>query len=130
MDQRIIDLYHRFTHGGMNRRQFLDRLTEMVGSAAAAAALVPLLQNDYAKAAIVAPNDARLVSERVTYDSPKGKISGYLVRGKDKMVLEVTYGERQGGRRTGPGARSTTRPNGITLAGQAANIQDQGTDSQ
>ena len=84
MDQRIIDLYHHFTHGGMNRRQFLDRLTELAGSAAAAAALVPLLQNDYAKAAIVVPDDPRLAAERVSYDSPKGKINGYLVRPKDK----------------------------------------------
>jgi carboxymethylenebutenolidase len=30
----------------------------------------------------VAADDARLVAERVTYDSPKGKINGYLVRGK------------------------------------------------
>ena len=53
MDQRIINLYDRFTHGGMNRREFLDRLSELAGSAAAAAALLPLLQNDYAQAAIV-----------------------------------------------------------------------------
>jgi carboxymethylenebutenolidase len=68
----------------MNRRDFLDRLTELAGSAAAAAALLPLLQNNYAQAAIVAENDARLTSERVSYDSPKGKINGYLVRPKSK----------------------------------------------
>lgn len=84
MDQQIIDLYHRFTHGGMSRREFLDRLAALVGSTAAAAALVPLLQNDYAKAAIVAPDDPRLAVERVSYDSPKGKIGGYLVRPKDR----------------------------------------------
>ena len=84
MDQRIINLYDRFTHGGMSRREFLDRLAELAGSAAAAAALVPLLQNDYAQAAIVAADDARLVTERVTYDSPKGKINGYLARAKAK----------------------------------------------
>jgi len=84
MDQRIINLYHQFTHGGMSRRAFLDRLTEIAGSAAVAAAMVPLLQNDYAKAAIVAADDPRLAAERVSYDSPKGKISGYLVRPKDK----------------------------------------------
>ena len=27
MDQRIINLYDSFTHGAMNRRDFLDRLT-------------------------------------------------------------------------------------------------------
>jgi carboxymethylenebutenolidase len=84
MDQRIINLYDRFTHGGMNRRDFLDRLAELAGSAAAAAALLPLLQNDYAQAAIVAADDARLVAERVSYDSPKGKINGYLTRAKAK----------------------------------------------
>src|SRR5262245_46637362 len=82
VDQRIINLYDRFTHGGMNRREFLDRLAELAGSVAAAAALLPLLQNDYARAAIVAVDDGRLAAERVSYDSPKGKINGYLVRGK------------------------------------------------
>jgi len=84
MDQRIIDLYHHFTHGGMNRRQFLDRLADLVGSTAAAAALLSVLQSDYAKAAIVAPDDPRLAAERVSYDSPRGKVGGYLVRPKDK----------------------------------------------
>jgi carboxymethylenebutenolidase len=84
MDQRIINLYDQFTHGGMNRRDFLDRLTGLAGSAAAGAGLLPLLQNDYAKAAIVAADDGRLVSERVSYDSPHGKINGYLVRAKAK----------------------------------------------
>ena len=84
MDQDIINLYDRFTHGGMSRRAFLDRLAELAGSTAAAAALLPLLQNDYARTAIVSPDDTRLAAERVTYDSPKGKINGYLVRGKTK----------------------------------------------
>ena len=84
VDQRIINLYDRFTHGGMSRRTFLDRLAELAGSAAAAAALLPLLQNNYAQAAIVAADDARLAAERVSYDSPKGKINGYLVRPKAK----------------------------------------------
>jgi carboxymethylenebutenolidase len=84
MDQRIINLYDRFTHGGMTRRDFLDRLAEVAGSTAAAAALLPLLQNNYAQAAIVADNDPRLAVERISYDAPKGKISAYLARPKSK----------------------------------------------
>jgi carboxymethylenebutenolidase len=84
IDQTIINLYDNFTHGGMTRRTFLDRLSELAGSAAAATAMLPLLQNNYAQAAIVAENDARLVAERVSYDSPKGKINGYLTRAKAK----------------------------------------------
>ena len=45
---------------------------------------MPLLQNNYAQAAIVAANDARLVTERVAYNWPKGKINGYLVRPTEK----------------------------------------------
>jgi carboxymethylenebutenolidase len=84
MDQKIINLYDRFTHGGLNRREFLDRLAELAGSTAAAAALLPLLQNDYAKAAVVPPDDARLAIDTVTYDAAGTKISGYLARFKDR----------------------------------------------
>ena len=84
VDQKVINLYDQFTHGVINRREFLDRLAELAGSAAAAAALLPMLQNDYAQAAIVPADDTRLVAERASYDSPKGKINGYLVRAKVK----------------------------------------------
>jgi carboxymethylenebutenolidase len=84
MDQKIIDLYDRFTHGGMNRRQFLDRLAELAGSSAAAVALLPLLQNDYARAAIIAPDDARLSIDTVSYDAQGKPVSGYLARLKSK----------------------------------------------
>lgn len=84
MDQRIIDLYDSFTHGFINRRDFMDRLGIIAGSTAAATAMLPLLQNDYALAQIVPENDARLVAETVSYDAPGGKVSGYLVRMKEK----------------------------------------------
>jgi carboxymethylenebutenolidase len=84
MDQRVINLYDRFTHGDISRRDFIDRLAALTGSTAAAVALLPLLKNDYAQATIVAENDARLAIDRISYDSPKGKINGYLVRPKAK----------------------------------------------
>src|SRR5882672_11376823 len=98
MDQRIINLYDQFTHGGMNRRDFLDRLAGLAGGAAAGAALLPLLQNNYAQAAIVAADDGRLVSERLSYDSPKGKINGYLVRAtaKGKRPAVIVIHENRG----------------------------------
>ncbi len=84
MDQRIIDLYDRFTHGALSRRGFLDRLAEIAGSSAAALALLPLLQNDYARAAMVAADDARLAIDKASYDAPGARIGGYLARLKDK----------------------------------------------
>src|SRR6185437_6723658 len=84
MQQHIIDLYDSFTHGGINRREFLDRLADIAGSSAAALALLPLLQNDYARAAVIAPDDARLAIDKVTYDSKGTAINSYLARPKSK----------------------------------------------
>jgi len=84
LDQCVIDLYDSFTHGLIDRRAFLDRLAEIAGSSAAALALLPLLQNDYARAAIVAPDDARLAIDTASYDAGETRISGYLARLKPK----------------------------------------------
>lgn len=83
-DQRVINLYDSFTHGDISRRDFIDRVAALTGSTAAAVALLPLLTNDYARAAIVEQDDARLAIDRISYDSPKGKINGYLARPKAK----------------------------------------------
>jgi carboxymethylenebutenolidase len=98
MDQRIINLYDKFTHGGMSRREFMDDLVKLAGSSAAAVALLPLLQNDYAKAQTIAANDPRLTAEKISYDSPKGKVSAYLVRpkGAAKRPAVVVIHENRG----------------------------------
>jgi carboxymethylenebutenolidase len=84
MDQRIIDLYDGFIHGLSSRREFIDRASKIAGSTAAAAALIPLLQCDFARAETIAVNDPRLASEKIGYDTPKGKVTGYLSRPKAK----------------------------------------------
>src|SRR5262249_13196469 len=98
MDQKIINLYDKFTHGGMSRREFMDDLSKMVGSTAAAMALLPLLQNDYAKAEVIPANDPRLTAQTISYDSPKGKVNAYLVRPKGgaKRPAVVVIHENRG----------------------------------
>jgi carboxymethylenebutenolidase len=98
MDRRIIDLYDDFTHGGISRRVFLDRLAEIAGSSAAALALLPLLQNDYARAAMVAPDDTRLAIDTASYDAQGTRISGYLARlkAKGKRPAVVVIHENRG----------------------------------
>jgi carboxymethylenebutenolidase len=44
-----------------------------------------MLQNDYARAAVIAPDDARLAIETVTYDAAGTPIKCYLARGKSKV---------------------------------------------
>lgn len=92
MDPRIIALYDRFTHGGMTRRAFLDRLAALAGGTAAASALLPLLKNDYALAQTVAEGDPRVASQTVIVDEAR-RLTGYLARpaagGRAPAVLVI-----------------------------------------
>lgn len=98
VDHQVIELYDSFTHGLIDRRTFMDRLTAVAGSAAAALALLPLLQNDYARAAIVAAQDARLATETATYDAGATAMSGYLARlkGGAKRPAVIVIHENRG----------------------------------
>jgi carboxymethylenebutenolidase len=83
MDQKYIDLFDHYTHGQMKRRDFLERLTLLAGGTAAASAVLPVLENNYAKAEMVAENDTRILPETLSYESTVGKLSGYLVKQKE-----------------------------------------------
>jgi carboxymethylenebutenolidase len=83
MRQEIIQLYDEYTHERLDRRIFMDRLARMAGGTAAAAALLPMLQANSAKAAIVPPDDARLQTEQVTFPGAAGEVQGYLARPAD-----------------------------------------------
>jgi carboxymethylenebutenolidase len=98
MDQKFIDLFDRFTHGGMNRRDFFDRLVVLAGGTAAATALMPLLENNYAKAETVSASDPRIVTETVTFPAGGQQLSGYLARPAqgDKFPAIVVVHENRG----------------------------------
>jgi carboxymethylenebutenolidase len=83
MRQEIIQLYDDYTHERLDRRIFMDRLARMAGGTAAAAALLPVLKANYAKAAIVPADDPRLQTERVTFAGATGEVQSYLVRPAD-----------------------------------------------
>jgi carboxymethylenebutenolidase len=93
VNQDIINLFDRFTHGGMNRRTFMERLTQLAGGSAAAMAALSVLENNYAHAEIVAADDSRLKAEDSGYPGPDGTINGYLVRptvdGKFASVIVI-----------------------------------------
>ncbi len=55
----------------------------MAGGSAAAAALLPLLRANHAKAAIVPPDDARVRAERITFPGATGEVQAYLARPAD-----------------------------------------------
>ena len=78
----------------MERRNFLERITQLAGSAA----IAPLLQTDSAMAQIVAENDARLVSSTAEYDAAGTKVTGYLARlkGGQKRPAVLVIHENRG----------------------------------
>ena len=82
MDQRLIDLYHDYAHVHFDRRVFLERAAKIVGSASAAAALLPLLAPDDAKAVMVPPDDQRATTSRVTFPGATGEVKAYLAKPK------------------------------------------------
>ncbi|WP_262267840.1 dienelactone hydrolase family protein [Microvirga yunnanensis] len=98
MDQRIIDLYDDFTHGGMSRRNFLDKLAALAGSTAAATTLLSVLQSNYAQAQTVDESDPRITTETVDIPGVPG-LKGYLVRPKDatgKLPTVIVIHENRG----------------------------------
>jgi carboxymethylenebutenolidase len=98
MRQEIIDLYDEFTHKGMDRRIFMERLTGLAGGSAAAMAALQVLRPDYARAAIVPPEDARLSARHVTIEAMGNQIRVYRARPADqnqpKPVVVVIHENR------------------------------------
>ncbi|MBI2257242.1 MAG: dienelactone hydrolase family protein [Proteobacteria bacterium] len=70
-NQRAIDLFDRYTHGGMDRRRFLEKLTILAGSSAAALALLPALENNYALAELLPEGDPRIKTETIDVNGTK-----------------------------------------------------------
>ena len=99
MRQEIIDLYDEFTHRGMDRRVFMNRLADLAGGTAAAATALSLLRADPAGAAIVAPDDPRLDAGTVTIREGSPALSGYFVRpegAEGKLPAVVVVHENRG----------------------------------
>ena len=81
--QAMIKAYDEYTHLTLDRRGFMEKLTKLAGSSAAAVAIAPLLAANAARAAIVPEDDERLNAEDITYPGAEGEMKGYLVRPAD-----------------------------------------------
>jgi carboxymethylenebutenolidase len=108
MDQRIINLFDEYTHKPLTREDFLKKLAILTGSTAAAIAVLPMLEVNYANAATIKQGDDRLMTEYITYPGDgtdvmrayvarpkkKGKYSAVMVihenRGLNKHIEDVT----------------------------------------
>jgi carboxymethylenebutenolidase len=100
ISQAMIDAYDEYTHLTLDRRGFMEKLTKLAGSGAAAAAIAPLLAANAAKAAQVPADDARLKGENITWPGAEGvEMKGYLVRSAEtsgKLGAVIVIHENRG----------------------------------
>jgi carboxymethylenebutenolidase len=93
--QELLDLFHLYVHGDIDRRAFFDRGTKFAVGGLTVAGIFEMLKPNYAWAQQVAKDDNRIRAEYATVQSPQGNgsIKGYLVRpaaaGKYPAVLVV-----------------------------------------
>jgi len=87
MHQKVIDLHEKYSHGSLDRRDFLKKLALVSGGTAAANALLPLLERNSARAQVVAKNDARLIVEHMKYPGETGEVRAYFARPKGEAKL-------------------------------------------
>jgi carboxymethylenebutenolidase len=128
--QELLNLFDRYVHGEIQRRDFLEGAKKFAVGGLTATAIWESLRPNYAWAQQVAKDDARIKTEYVTVPSPNGNgsIKGYLVRpakltGKAPAVLVVH--ENRGlnpyiedvARRLGTANFIAFAPDGLTTVG-------------
>ncbi|WP_417676417.1 YghX family hydrolase [Roseibium sp.] len=141
--QELLELYDYYVHGKITKRAFLEGAGKFAVAGVTAAMLLDQLSPNYALAQQVAPDDASIVTERITYPSPNGhgEVNGYLVRpagvtGKLPAVLVVH--ENRGlnpyiedvARRMGKAGFMALAPDGLTSVGGYPGNDDEGRELQ
>jgi len=102
-DPELLGLFHRYVHGGISRREFLDGAAKFAVGGLTATALWEMLRPNYALAQQVAKDDKRIRAEYTTYPSPKGNSSSGTMRGLlarpasgDKFPVVLVVHENRG----------------------------------
>lgn len=83
IDPRIYDLYDKYCHGFMSRRDFLKRASAITVAGVSGLTMAQALFPRYAQAQTISFTDERIKANYVTYPSPggnSGEMSGYLVQ--------------------------------------------------
>jgi carboxymethylenebutenolidase len=102
-DPELLGLFHKYVHGGISRREFLDGAAKFAVGGLTATALRDMLRPNYALAQQVAKDDKRIKADYAMYPSPKGNSSSGQMRGLlarpasgDKFPVVVVIHENRG----------------------------------
>jgi carboxymethylenebutenolidase len=134
LDPRIINLYNDYIHSTLPRRDFIARLVKITGSVAAASAVLPLIEPNYAYGEQVPENDKKLTAGYVTYKGASGDVKAYVARpkGKGKLPAVLVIHENRGlnkhiedvARRAALAGYLALAPDGLSCAGGAPADQE------
>ena len=80
--QELLDLFHLYVHGDIDRRAFLEGAQKFAVGGLTATAIWESLRPNYAWAEQVPKDDKRIKVESVTIQSPQGNgtVNGYFVK--------------------------------------------------
>jgi carboxymethylenebutenolidase len=133
MNQQIINLYDEYTHKPLSRQEFLKRLAVLAGSTAAAMSLLPLLESNYAKAAVTTNED--IFTEYVKYPGVPNEMTAYIARPKEqkKYAAVVVIHENRGltphiedvARRAAKAGYLAIAPNALSALGKTPANEDE-----
>jgi carboxymethylenebutenolidase len=130
--QELLDLFHLYQHGEIDRRSFLDRAGKFAVGGLTVGLIFDLLRPNYAWAQQVAKDDPRIKTETATVPSPQGNgtIKGYLViparaSAAAKVPAIIVIHENRGlnpyiedvARRLGTNGYMAFAPDGLTSVG-------------
>jgi carboxymethylenebutenolidase len=137
--KELLNLFDRYQHGGISRRQFFDGAQKFAVGGVTVAALYEELKPNYAFAAQVPADDKRIVSSRETVASPQGngKITGSLVKPANapaKLPVVLVIHENRGlnpyiedvARRLATAGFIAFAPDGLTSVGGANGDDEKG----
>jgi carboxymethylenebutenolidase len=100
-DPDLLVLFDAYVHGAVDRRGFLDRAKKFAVGGVTATMLLESLSPNFVSAQQVTPDDKRLRTESLEYDSPNGngKMRGYLAQPaarKDRLPGVLVVHENRG----------------------------------
>jgi carboxymethylenebutenolidase len=94
--KEVMSLFDRYVHGGIDRREFLDKASKYAVGGMTAAAMLEALRPNFVLGEVIPANDKRIKAEEATCPSPQGNgtVKGYLVKpanmkGKLPAILVV-----------------------------------------
>jgi len=128
--QELLDLFDKYVHGEMERRDFLDSAQKFAVGGVTATMLWEGLRPNFALAQQVAKDDNRIATETITVPSPQGhgNIKGYFVKpakASGKLPGVIVIHENRGlnpyiedvARRLGTSNFIAFAPDGLTSVG-------------